>query len=128
MQKYALENINPNVRILVNSKSLSCKWKEGHIVYDDVRNGKISLNDASDKLNFKRLWNRITGGAAFDKLFIIEPSVSPVNWLLLSYVATAKEKYVLKNDITPSTTFEHSQNMAHFDKELNSVEDILEML
>ena len=125
MQTAALQNLNPNVRILINSKYFFCKWALRHEVYANVRMGEISLEKATDKLNFQRVWGRITGGAKFDKLFLIEPRISPVNWLLLSKVADASEKYVLRNDITPNPTFAIEQNLAHFDKELMSVEDIL---
>lgn len=128
MQKEALENLNSNVRILVNNKALYCKWKNRHKIYDEIRNGKADITQSAKQLNFGRLWKCITGGAKFNKLFLIEPNISPVNWLLLSYSLPASEKYLLKNDVTPSETFAHTENLAHFTKELGSVDDILKML
>ena len=128
MQNEAIDSINRNVRMLVYKNVKNAKRQVRSKVHRSVKNGEITLENATKKLNTQLSCKYITGGATFDKLFIIEPRGSLVNWLLLSYALTASEKYLLKNDVTPSETFAHTENLAHFTKELGSVDDILKML
>ncbi len=128
MQKDALENLNRNVRILVNDKVLSCDRKQKDAVYTALREGRISPARAAKQLRFEGEWQRITGGASFSKLFFIEPPQAVANWLILSQAIPAREKYVLCNPVSPSKDFEITENLSHFDRVLSDVSEMLKIL
>lgn len=127
-QKAALENLNRNVRILINNKYTNCNDGQKNSVYKALRKGAITPAVAAKKTHAVRQWQRITGGAPFDKLFIIEPSVDTANWLILSQAIPAEEKILMKKAENAAKLFTKKENVSHFDRVLEGIGDFLEIL
>ena len=113
-QKEVLENLNENVRINVNDKLMNCSVKEQKALFTKYRNGEISIEDVVETLNFHQEWRRLLGDCQFHKLYVIEPNVAAEDWCLLSFVAKAKEKHLIRSEMWFDTIFDDKLFTEHF--------------
>ena len=96
-QRKLLEDLNRNVRILVNNKNMTSSISIRKRVFKALYEGKISLEEASCNLNMEIEWKRLVGCGRFDLCIQFQPTVSYCNWLLLGYVAPVENKILFKS-------------------------------
>lgn len=128
VQKARLENINENVRILVNDKNINVKFKLKHKVYEALRQGTMSLSEAAKVLDLKSEWQRLVANADFDELLLVQPLTSPVNWMLLGYFAPIKKKTFIKCDTVLETVFDSEEHLVNYDRVYEQVSSYVEAL
>ncbi len=109
-----LENINPNVRILVNDKEINVSYFLKNKVYNLLSRDKISLKEAIKRLNIEAEWRRLTAGIKFDELLFIEPAKSLVNWHILGEFAPIVKKSFIKNNKEIFKRNERLENYEYF--------------
>ncbi len=111
-----LENLNENVRILVNNQAINYNPKKLKNIYDKLLSSKMSFKEACETVNIEHEWTRLVGNLKFDKLISIQPTVNHANFMLLSYSAPIKEKIFVMNDTIGKNIFEMPSHLEIYDK------------
>ena len=121
-RREAVENINRNVRILVNNKVLNLTSKEKAEAKNKILSGDI---DGAMKIyDMKSEWRRLVGDAEFSKLLLVAPKKSVANWLVLAYSAPIKEKVFVRHDMVAEDSLMYNEKLtSHFDEILTNVKD-----
>ena len=114
-QKQILENINDNVRILVNDQAPNINPRKLAKLYKNIAKNKITYTEAANIINIKHEWNRLVGISEFDKLIFVQPNNNPLNWLLLSYNAPIKDKIFIKHNTIDRNIFDSPEFIKAFD-------------
>jgi len=123
-----LENLNPNVRILINTKAVFCNLRQRKQIYSQLTCGKIPVKKAAQKLGMSKVWMRITGGAHFDKLFVVDVGRASAHWFLLASTAISFEKYALYKKTKNKSVFSVKASHKEFDRIYSSIDQMLLML
>ncbi len=126
-----LENINKNVRILVNNRNTYAVGSRVNQVNAAVMSGEMAIEEAAERMDTALEWSKITGDAEFDVLFAVRPQKAPLNWLLLCSVAKVKKRYFVTNTPVKKNVFDKKCALKLFDGVYSQVEalgDILEKL
>jgi len=109
--KEGLENINKNVRILINNQQPNIRLSKANRIYKKLLSGKISFKDSCDVINMNHEWRRLVGECKFDQLIFVQPKTAFANWMLLSYIAPIKDKVFIKNDTIGKNVFENKNHV-----------------
>ncbi|MCL2022757.1 MAG: CDP-glycerol glycerophosphotransferase family protein [Oscillospiraceae bacterium] len=126
-QKELLENINKNVRILVNTKAPAAPLRRRRKTRRRLKIGDISLGVACENYNMEHEWRKLTGNAEFDLCVQLQPTVSQFNWLLLGYVAKAQKKvFVYSHTFRPAVL--NQERYRYHDVEAENLEDVWGLL
>ncbi len=119
-----LENINKNVRILINDQEPNVNPSYEKNIYRRLLSGKISLTNACDAINTEHEWRRLVGSSEFEQLIFVQPNNNPANWILLGYTAPIKEKIFIGNDTIEKNFFESPVHTQNYNKVLRDFSDI----
>ena len=126
-QNQVLEDLNHNVRILINDELINYGFKAKREIFSKVKNGDITLEQATEILNIKYEWKRLVGDSKFHKLYVFEPTVSLTNWMILSYFAPIDSKHLITGRMWFKTLFDNPAFTTHFqtnEEEFNMFEEL----
>ncbi len=117
--KDGLENINKNVRILINNQLPNVRISKAKRIYKKLLKGKISFEDACTAINMSHEWRRLVGECEFDQLVFVQPKNNAANWMLLSYIAPIQNKVFIKNDTIGKNIFENKSHLSIYNNVYN---------
>lgn len=121
-QKRLLEySVDPRVRILVNDKSPNAKQGIKKKMLAKLRKRRIDIATAAKLYTDSNEWQRLVGDAQFDKLVLVQPTRTPLEWLALSYDAPVKNKVLLRRECPGHSIYEEEPMTAHFDRIIDAV-------
>ena len=115
-QKQVLEDINKNVRILINDMAPNVNHRKLKKIYSRLQKSKITITKASNIINMQHEWHRLVGISEFDKLIFVQPNNMPENWLLLAHNTPIDEKVFVSHKTIDKNIFERESFIALFDK------------
>ncbi len=115
-QKQYLENLNKNVRILINNYAPNIHHKKLKKIYSLIAKGEISYEEAGNIINMQHEWHRLVGISEFDELIFVQPNNQPINWLLLANLAPIDKKTFIKHNTIDKTIFESPAFLKAYDK------------
>ena len=115
-QKQVLEDINKNVRILINDMAPNVNHRKLKKIYSRLQKGKITIEKASDIINMQHEWRRLVGISEFDKLIFVQPNNMPENWMLLAHNTPIDDKVFVSHKTIDKNIFERESFIALFDK------------
>lgn len=113
--KYHLENINSNVRILVNDGDLFKSRRQRRRVTAQLNGETADVKGSAEQLDMAFQWRRITGDAEFDALFAVRPEKKQANWLLFCYAARVKKRYLANSEAILPNVFDNENATSIFD-------------
>ncbi len=114
-QQEFLERLDPRVRILINNKNVNAVWDDKHKAFQGLRDRAITLEQASEIFRKGNEWQRLVGDCKFDELVLVRPKSTPLNWLVLSYIAPIKKKSLIVSETVRKSIYEEPEMTAHFD-------------
>ncbi len=123
-QNKFLENLDPRVRILINDKRINATWSQKHKAFQGLRDRTISLEKAAEPFVNGNEWQRLVGDCEFDELVMIRSKSTPLNWLILSYIAPIAKKTLIATETVRESVYELPDMHRHF----NSISDNLGVL
>ncbi len=115
VQARFLEELDPRVRILINNKNINATWAEKHKTFQGLRDRAISLDKAAEIFRKGNEWQRLVGDCEFDELVVVRSKAAPLNWLVLSYVAPIKKKFLVVSETVRESIYEEENMTAHFE-------------
>ena len=118
-----LENIDSRVRILVNDKIMNVKSGMGRRVEKGLSQGKLPIKRAIERLNISAEWRRLTSGVKFDELIFVQPSKSPVNWMLFGAFAPIESKSFIGSAFGSDSIFAGAQHLENYSKVYASTQE-----
>ena len=124
-QKRLLEHsVDPRVRILINDKCPNVKRGAKKQMLNKLRKRRIDLATAAELYTDSGEWQRLVGDAQFDKLVLVQPTHTPLEWLALSYHAPIADKVLLKRECPGHSIYEEAPMTAHFNRIVDSVDEL----
>ncbi len=124
IQKETLENLNKNIRILLNDHAPNVSQNKLNKIYNRLARGKISLAEACNVINMEHEWRRLVGSCEFDELILVQPNIHFENWILLGYTAPIKDKTFIANKTIEKSLFESNAHTENYGKVLYNFSDL----